>query len=43
MDAKGELVGIVSLGDVALRDRAKGAGKTLKRISEPAIGESRAF
>lgn len=35
LDRKKRLVGIVSLGDFAIRDNQKRAGKTLEKISEP--------
>ncbi len=38
-----ELVGIVSLGDVARVDKSREAGETLEEISEPTRGESRTF
>lgn len=35
LDGSGKLVGVVALGDLALKDEAKRTGKTLEQISEP--------
>jgi CBS domain-containing protein len=43
VDESGALVGIISLGDVARSDKAKETGRTLEEISQPNVGENRAF